>query len=35
MTGIAQVNVASWQEAQSIVASHRGKVVVLDLWSSS
>jgi thiol-disulfide isomerase/thioredoxin len=28
------VNVASWSEVQDIVASHRGKVVVVDLWST-
>ena len=29
------LKVASWEEVQTAVASHKGKVVVLDLWSSS
>jgi thiol-disulfide isomerase/thioredoxin len=29
------LKVASWDEVQKAVASHQGKVVVLDLWSSS
>lgn len=29
------LKVASWDEVQKEVASHQGKVVVLDLWSSS
>ncbi len=28
------LKVASWEEAQKIVASHKGKIVVLDLWST-
>jgi thiol-disulfide isomerase/thioredoxin len=28
------VNVASWKQTQEIVAKHKGKVVVLDLWST-
>jgi thiol-disulfide isomerase/thioredoxin len=28
------VDVASWSEVQDIVASHKGKVVVVDLWST-
>jgi thiol-disulfide isomerase/thioredoxin len=29
-----QVRLASWQETQDLIASHKGKVVVLDAWST-
>jgi thiol-disulfide isomerase/thioredoxin len=32
-TGVT-VSVASWQDVQDVVASHQGKVVVIDLWST-
>ncbi len=30
-----KLDIASWDEVQKYVADHQGKVVVLDLWSSS
>ena len=30
-----ELSVASWDEIQSAIAKHSGKVVVLDLWSTS
>ena len=30
----AQTRLASWDETQQLVASHKGKVVVLDVWST-
>lgn len=29
------VDIKSWQEIQSWVASQRGKIVVVDIWSNS
>lgn len=29
-----QLDVASWEETQQLIAKHQGKVVVLDLWST-
>lgn len=29
-----QLDVASWEETQAIIAEHKGKVVVIDLWST-
>ena len=29
-----ELTVANWEQTQEIVAAHRGKVVVLDLWAN-
>jgi thiol-disulfide isomerase/thioredoxin len=29
-----QIRLASWDETQALVAGHKGKVVVLDVWST-
>ncbi|MFO0871005.1 MAG: TlpA disulfide reductase family protein [Pirellulales bacterium] len=29
-----EVQVATWKQTQDMIASHRGKIVVLDLWSN-
>jgi thiol-disulfide isomerase/thioredoxin len=29
-----QVRLASWDETQTLIAAHKGKVVVLDVWST-
>lgn len=29
-----QLDIASWEETQAIIAEHKGKVVVIDLWST-
>lgn len=29
-----QVRLASWDETQALIAAHKGKVVVLDVWST-
>ncbi len=34
VTTAVTTQVASWEEAQKIIAKHKGKIVVLDLWST-
>jgi thiol-disulfide isomerase/thioredoxin len=34
-TADVQLDIASWEETQAIIAEHKGKVVVLDLWSTN
>ena len=29
------VEIKSWEDTQALIASHKGKVVIVDLWSTS
>lgn len=34
-SSVPSVRLANWEQTRAVVAQHRGKVVVLDFWSSS